>query len=174
MTPTVKRYLRELLVEGTNAYSAITFLMALGSLALPLDLAQKIGSCGVLVLISVLIAGFSAWKTAVEQIPGRARLTVDKKAVAVESRSLKAGRIPLSPLEFRIHLDAINHGEQAATLNSVDVVAFEMGTSFLAAEPSSSDLYSDRKGHHVIQLPFSLKAGSANPAFARSSKLIFA
>ncbi len=169
MKPNVVQYIQKLIKHASNIFSVISLLVALVAvlvaflsktpiaelikILMPPDFFagfSLVGAC-----FSIIGAGYSAWKEAVEQLPKAADLMIKSRSVSFGSKRSRSG-IPISPLRFLIKLDLINRGQETALLTELNVIDFKMNTELLGNKPHTDKLYQTDlpHGRKPIQLPY--------------------
>jgi hypothetical protein len=149
------KYLQELGKHTVNVYSVVSLILAfVAILLLRLSTAVNAAIVTSAAFLSILIAGFYVWKEAIHEYPKTADLSIKYKSCIFGASSSRGG-IPLSPMRFRIKLDAINHGQEPAVLTEIKVVKFNMNNKLLADHPSTTEaiLLNDPHGSNQINYP---------------------
>lgn len=148
----VSQYLQVLARHSINVFSGASF--ALGLFA---AIVFRLGDVANAIIItaaaftSILIAGYFAWKEAVEKLPKGADLSIVCDSVVFTSTGTSGG-VPHSPMRFGITLDAINRGEEPAILRMPEVTKFEMNNEFLGNAPQKTEFASRNQPYGSRQI----------------------
>ena len=155
----LSRYLRELVKHSVNIFSLVSLILALSAFFLLWlsdgnDIVNAIIFTSAAIL-SILAAGFYAWKEIVESYPTSANLSVEYKSCTFHSTGTRDG-VPISPMQFRVNLDAINRGQESVVLTDIKIVKFNLNNKLFENAPSKTELLllNPPHGNNQISCPY--------------------
>jgi hypothetical protein len=161
----IAKYVQELAKHTVNVHSGVSLILGLAAILL-----LRLGNVANAVIItsaaflSILVAGFYAWKEVVDKHPKTADLSIEYKSCTFGEGSSRGG-IPLSPMHFLIKLDAINYGQEPAVLTDIKVVRFSPNNKLLANSPSKKEASIRDTSHSNSQInyPYAIGGGQRLP-----------
>jgi len=156
------RYVQVLIRHAVNLFSLASLVIGL----LAAVFFQFGGVINVIIItvaacISILFAGYFAWKEEIEQHPKGADLSIASDLHVFTATSTSRG-VPHSPMRFSILLDAINRGEEPVTLRSFTVTRFEMNNQVLDSIPQKTELSLRNAPHGYRQIVFPFTVDKKN------------
>jgi len=160
-TNLVGHYAKEFFRHWRNVYSVPSALIGLLTAGFTLFLPDYRVVSAILTvifaLISVIAAGYFAWKDAVLALPKPSEPTLALRALRTQFDLNMQAKSPMSHGYFGLHFEAINSGSERVLLRSIDVENFVMGTSLLGDKPKDTRLLQRIPGDSVKEIEFPLE-----------------
>jgi hypothetical protein len=159
----VKQYLKEIAHHSANASSYVALAVAIMVGVIVAIVGEDFISGTLLGLmiaqISLVIAGYGAWKAAIDKQPKAGDFAIEVQGVEFGEKS-SGGLFPHSPLRFAIQLEATNRSPEAVFWRSINVIEFDMGTTLLGHRPFKTRLFRRRSNQlsEDLELPFKIGA----------------
>jgi hypothetical protein len=153
----VREYLTELFKHWQNAASYVALVFALFAGIIVAIVGQDLLSgslVGLLIAeISLVIAGYGAWKELKDKLPrtqpGDVRLVI----LGVEFDATWSDLFPTSPARFGMRFELHNRTHETVHLRSLELATFETGSSLLSPKTVTHLFKRSGGGNYPITLP---------------------
>lgn len=153
----ILKYIKSLIRHTVNVFSLLSVMLALAALILiPLNEVMNAIVITTAAFISILFAGYFAWKEINDKLPQKGDVTLKCTSSMLTTRGITNG-IPLSPVYFKIELDLINHSDEMVTLFKVSITEFQHNARLLGSQPKDYKLTKFNPNYGSIPIGFPLE-----------------
>lgn len=164
----MKTYIKSLFRHWVAWFSVLTLLATLLFGVVRVATGRDVTEATILGLVIALVgyffAGYSAWKDVRQQLPKPADFELKYDGTRFGSTASR-NDFPISPMHFKIALEAINRGPNDIYLDDVKVSKLRTSTALLADEPRKAE-FAKKRGVHGkkhITLPLIIEGRSREP-----------